>query len=68
MWSPYAGMRTGSPDKLGKALVEISRMQDPPQVFVGGSDGLALVTPAVEARLKDMRDYKALSQSTDIQA
>jgi NAD(P)-dependent dehydrogenase (short-subunit alcohol dehydrogenase family) len=68
MWSPYDGMQTGSPDKLDKALVEISRMQDPPQVFVGGSDGLALVTPAVEARLKDMRDYKALSQSTDIQA
>lgn len=68
MWSPYNGKQTGSPDKLGDALVEITRMANPPQVFVGGSDGLAMVTPAVEARLKDMRDHDALSRSTDIKA
>jgi NAD(P)-dependent dehydrogenase (short-subunit alcohol dehydrogenase family) len=66
MWSPYDGKQTGSPDKLGDALVELTRMTDPPQVFVGGSDGLAMVTPAIEARLKDMRDHDALSRSTDI--
>jgi hypothetical protein len=37
-------------------------------VFVGGSDGLATVTPAIEARLKDMREHDALSRSTDIDA
>jgi NAD(P)-dependent dehydrogenase (short-subunit alcohol dehydrogenase family) len=68
MWSPYDGKQTGSPDKLGDALVELTRMANPPQVFVGGSDGLAMVTPAVEARLKDMRDHKALSRSTDLDA
>ena len=68
MWSPYDGKQTGSPDKLGDALVELTRMANPPQVFVGGSDGLAMVTAAVEARLKDMRDYDALSRSTDIDA
>ncbi len=66
MWSPYDGKQTGSPDKLGDALVELTRMANPPQVFVGGSDGLATVTPAIEARLKDMRDHDALSRSTDI--
>ena len=66
MWSPYDGKQTGSPDKLGDALVELTRMANPPQVFVGGSDGLAMVTPAIEARLKDMRDHDALSRSTDI--
>jgi NAD(P)-dependent dehydrogenase (short-subunit alcohol dehydrogenase family) len=66
MWSPYDGKQTGSPDKLGDALVELTRMTNPPQVFVGGSDGLAMVTPAIEARLKDMRDHDALSRSTDI--
>jgi NAD(P)-dependent dehydrogenase (short-subunit alcohol dehydrogenase family) len=66
MWSPYDGKQTGNPDKLGDALVELTRMTDPPQVFVGGSDGLAMVTPAIEARLKDMRDHDALSRSTDI--
>lgn len=66
MWSAYDGKQTGSPDKLGNALVELTRMTDPPQVFVGGSDGLAMVTPAIEARLKNMRDHDALSRSTDI--
>ena len=66
MWSPYDGKQTGSPDKLGDALIELTRMANPPQVFVGGSDGLAMVIPAVEARLKDMHDHEALSRSTDI--
>jgi NAD(P)-dependent dehydrogenase (short-subunit alcohol dehydrogenase family) len=68
MWSPYDGKQTGSPDKLGNALVELARMPNPPQVFVGGSDGLAMVTPAVEARLEDMRHHDTLSRSTDIDA
>ena len=37
MWSPYDGKQTGCPDKLGDALVELTRMTNPPQVFVGGS-------------------------------
>ena len=68
MWSSYNGKQTGSPDKLGDALVELTRMANPPQVFVGGSDGLAMVTPVVEARLKEMHDHEALSRSTDIRA
>jgi len=68
MWSPYDGKQTGSPDKLGDVLVELTRMANPPQVFVGGSDGLAMVVPAVEARLKDMREHDSLSRSTDIKA
>jgi len=66
MWSPYDGKQTGSPDKLGDALVELTRMENPPTVFVGGSDGLAMINPAIEARLKDMRDHDVLSRSTDI--
>ena len=66
MWSPYDGKQTGSPDKLGDALVELTHMANPPQVFVGGSDGLAMVIPAVEARLKDIRDHDVLSRTTDI--
>jgi NAD(P)-dependent dehydrogenase (short-subunit alcohol dehydrogenase family) len=68
MWSRYDGKQTGSPDKLADALVDLTRVANPPQVFVGGSDGLATVTPAVEARLKDMRDHEALSRSTDLDA
>ena len=66
MWSPYDGKQTGSPDKLGDALVKLTRLTAPPKVFVGGGNGLAMVAPALEARLKDMRDHDALSRSTDI--
>jgi len=68
IWSPYDGKQTGSPDKLGNALVKLTNMPNPPQVFVAGSDGLAMAIPAVEARLKDMHDHDALSRSTDIAA
>jgi Helix-turn-helix domain len=46
MWSPYNSNQTGSTDKLGDVLVEITRMANPRLVFVAGSDGLALITPA----------------------
>ena len=65
MWSPYDGKQTGSPDKLGDALVELAGMAAPPQIFVAGGDALATVEPAIAARLKDMRDNDALSRSTD---
>jgi len=65
MWSPYDGTQTGDPAKLGDALVELTRMARPPQVFVAGGDALATVTSAVESRLKDMRAHEALSRSTD---
>jgi NAD(P)-dependent dehydrogenase (short-subunit alcohol dehydrogenase family) len=66
MWSFYDGQQTGSPDKLGDALVELVSMPNPPQLFVGGSDGVDMVVPAIEARLKDIHDHDALSRSTDI--
>lgn len=68
MWSPYDGKQPGDPNKFGDVLVQLSQMAIPPQVFVAGSDGLDAVTPAIEARLKDMRDHKALSSSTAIDA
>ena len=66
MWSPYDGQQPGDPDKFGDALVQLSQMANPPRVFVAGSDGLEAITPAIEARLQNMRDYKALSCSTAI--
>jgi NAD(P)-dependent dehydrogenase (short-subunit alcohol dehydrogenase family) len=65
MWSPYDGTQPGDPARLGDALVELTRMATPPQVFVAGSDALATVTPFFEGRLKDMRAHEALSRSTD---
>jgi len=65
MWSPYAGQQPGDPDKLGQVLVKLTGLDIPPRVFVAGSDALAVVGPAVEARLKAVHALEALSTSTD---
>jgi len=65
MWSPYHGKQQGDPLKLGAALVEIARMQNPPRLFAAGSDALAAITPAIEDRLNATRAYAELSKSTD---
>jgi len=65
MWSPYAGRQPGDPEKLGQVLVKLAGMEIPPRVFVAGSDGVAAVAPAVEARLKAVHAFEELSKSTD---
>jgi NAD(P)-dependent dehydrogenase (short-subunit alcohol dehydrogenase family) len=65
MWSPYHGTQPGDPEKLGDALVKIARMENPPKIFVAGSDALETITPAVEARLREMDADEELSKSTD---
>lgn len=58
-------MWSGDPAKLGEALLAVVAMDVPPRLFVAGSDALAMITPAVEARLEAMRAHGALSRSTD---
>lgn len=65
MWSHYDGMQPNDPAKLGDALVKIADMENPPKVFVAGSDALSTITPAVEARLQEMRANEALSKSME---
>jgi len=65
MWSGYDGKQQGDPAKLGDVLVTIAGMDAPPRQFVAGSDALALVKPALEARLEQLRAYENLSKSTD---
>jgi NAD(P)-dependent dehydrogenase (short-subunit alcohol dehydrogenase family) len=64
-WSPYHGTQQGDPAKLGEALVKLVGMEDPPKLFVAGSDALQAVIPAVEERLRATRAYEELSRSTD---
>lgn len=40
-------------------------MEAPPKQFLAGSDALAMVTPALEARLQEIQAYADLSKSTD---
>jgi NAD(P)-dependent dehydrogenase (short-subunit alcohol dehydrogenase family) len=65
MWSGYHGTQQGDPARLGDALVKIAAMDNPPKQFVAGSDAFAVVKPALEARLGELRAYADLSQSTD---
>jgi NAD(P)-dependent dehydrogenase (short-subunit alcohol dehydrogenase family) len=65
MWSGYNGKQQGDPAKLGDVLVKIAGMENPPKQFVAGSDALAVVKPALEARLEELRAYGDLSKSTD---
>jgi NAD(P)-dependent dehydrogenase (short-subunit alcohol dehydrogenase family) len=65
MWSGNNGKQQGDPAKLGDVLVKIAGMDNPPKQFVAGSDALAVVKPALEARLEELRTYEDLSGSTD---
>lgn len=65
IWSGYNGAQQGDPAKLGDALVQIARMENPPKHFVAGSDAFAVAGPALESRLDELRAYENLSKSTD---
>src|SRR5436190_3040876 len=65
MWTPYAGTQPGDPDKLGEVLVKLAGMETPPRLFVAGGDGIDVIAPAVEARLKAVHAFEDLSKSTD---
>jgi NAD(P)-dependent dehydrogenase (short-subunit alcohol dehydrogenase family) len=65
VWSAYNGKQQGDPAKLGDALVKIAAMTNPPRQFYAGSDAVALIRPALESRLKEIKDYEELSSSTD---
>ena len=64
-WQSYHHTQTGDPDKLGAALVQIAEMESPPKQFFAGTDAVAGITPALEARLEEVRAFAALSGSTD---
>jgi NAD(P)-dependent dehydrogenase (short-subunit alcohol dehydrogenase family) len=64
-WSSYHGVQPGDPDKLGAAVVTVAAMENPPKIFVAGTDAIAMVAPGIEGRLSDMRTHDELSRSTD---
>lgn len=65
VWSAYNGTQQGDPAKLGDVLVTIAGMTNPPKQFQAGSDAVAVIRPALEGRLQEIKDHEALSQSTD---
>jgi NAD(P)-dependent dehydrogenase (short-subunit alcohol dehydrogenase family) len=62
-WAAYHGQQPDDPAALSEALVQITDMEHPPKVFAAGSDALDAITPAVEARLADLRTHADLSKA-----
>src|SRR5579862_3882270 len=56
MWSAYNGTQQGDPARLGEALVKIASMTNPPKQFYAGSDAVAGIRAALEARLQEVKD------------
>lgn len=65
IWAAYDGTQQGDPAKLGKVLLQIANMENPLKLFVAGSDAIEAITPAVEERLRLMKDNAELSSATD---
>lgn len=57
----------GDPPRLGKALVQIAAMQDPPLRFAPGSDAVPLVFKKADALRQGAERMRILSNSTDRQ-
>ncbi|UBM58654.1 SDR family NAD(P)-dependent oxidoreductase [Marinilongibacter aquaticus] len=55
----------GDPDKAANALIEISRTPKPPTHLVLGSEAIAILKKADEARTEEMQKWIKLSLSTD---
>jgi NAD(P)-dependent dehydrogenase (short-subunit alcohol dehydrogenase family) len=62
--SPYAGKQPGDPEKLGQVLVKLVSMETAPRLFVAGADAIAMIAPAVQARLNAVHALEDLSKST----
>src|SRR6185436_16074283 len=66
MWSRYNGAQTNDPAKLAAALLKIVAMDSPPKTFAGGADAVAMIRPAIESRLNELRTHEALSGSMEM--
>jgi NAD(P)-dependent dehydrogenase (short-subunit alcohol dehydrogenase family) len=64
-WGSYHGKQAGDPAKLAKVLLELAAMDAPPTQFLAGSDAVAAIAPALEARLQEIRARADLSKTTD---
>lgn len=64
-YSPYRGKQLGDPARLAAAIVRLAAMDAPPTQFLAGSDAVAMTGAALDARRAGLREWQALSESTD---
>lgn len=64
-YSPYRGKQLGDPARLAAAIIRLAAMDAPPTQFLAGSDAVAMTGAALDARRAGLREWQALSESTD---
>jgi NAD(P)-dependent dehydrogenase (short-subunit alcohol dehydrogenase family) len=57
--------QTGDPAKLGKVILHLADIENPPVSFIAGSDAVQWATGVLENRLKLIATWKDLSASSD---
>ncbi len=67
-YGAYNHRQPGDPAKLGRALVQIAGLTNPPLRFAAGSDALAYARQAFDRRHAEIAEHAALSASTDFAA
>lgn len=64
-YDSYNHRQAGDPDKLGAALLAISKLPAPPLHFAAGSDAITLLRGNTEKRRQELEQWSVLSTSTD---
>ena len=66
-YGAYNHRQPGDPAKLGRALVQIAALAQPPLRFLVGSDALVYARDTFNRRLAEVTEHAALSASTDFE-
>lgn len=64
-YESYNHKQPGDPVKLGKVIVELASMTQPPLHFVAGTDAVALASSTFERRRAEVETHAPLSVTTD---
>ncbi|AKJ29071.1 short-chain dehydrogenase [Caldimonas brevitalea] len=64
-YEDYNHQQPGDPVKLGRVVVELAAMPEPPLHFLAGTDALGYASGAFERRRKEMDQHAQLSVTTD---
>lgn len=67
-YADFNHQQPGDPAKLGRVIVQVASMAEPPLHFVAGTDALSHATATFERRRMEVEAHAALSATTDLEA
>jgi NADP-dependent 3-hydroxy acid dehydrogenase YdfG len=65
LMSAADGQQQGSPAKLAQVVMQLAAMDNPPKQLLIGNDAIDYVMPTLTAHLDEIKQYEALTRSTD---